>query len=68
MWDGVTQAGGVSAPVKLWLKDGPVLNLRLPKAGALEAANPDVVASLGGPGQAEPRPVALPSRQAKLAP
>ncbi len=68
MWDGVTQAGGVSAPVKLWLKDGPVLNLRLPKAGALEAANPDVVASLGGPGQAEPRPVALPSRQAKLTP
>ena len=61
-------AGGVSAPVKLWIKDGPVLNLRLPKAGALEAANPDVAASLGGPGQPEPKAVILPSDQAKLKP
>ncbi|OYU70737.1 MAG: hypothetical protein CFE28_12485 [Alphaproteobacteria bacterium PA2] len=68
LWDGVSQAGGVSAPVKLWLKDGPVLNLRLPKAGALDAANPDVLASLGSPGQAEPRPVVLPAAQAKLKP
>ena len=68
LWDGVTQAGGVSAPVKLWIKDGPVLNLRLPKAGALEAANPDVAASLGGPGQPEPKAVILPSDQAKLKP
>lgn len=68
MWDGVTSAGGVSAPVKLWLKDGPILNLRLPKAGALDQANPDVMASLGGPGQAEPKPVVLPASQAKLKP
>jgi len=68
LWDGVSQAGGVAAPVKLWIKDGPVLNLRLPKAGALDAANPDVVASLGAPGQAEPKPVELPSTQAKLTP
>jgi parallel beta-helix repeat protein len=68
LWDGVTQAGGVSAPVKLWIKDGPVLNLRLPKAGALESANPDVMASLGGPGQSEPRPVVLPAEQARLKP
>lgn len=68
LWDGVSQAGGVSAPVKLWLKDGPVLNLRLPRAGALDAANPDVLASLGSPGQAEPRPVVLPAAQAKLKP
>ena len=68
LWDGVSQAGGVAAPVKLWIKDGPVLNLRLPKAGALDAAYPDVVASLGAPGQAEPKPVELPSTQAKLTP
>ena len=68
LWDGVSHAGGVAAPVKLWIKDGPVLNLRLPKAGALDAANPDVVASLGAPGQAEPKPVELPSTQAKLTP
>ena len=68
LWDGVSHAGGVAAPVNLWIKDGPVLNLRLPKAGALDAANPDVVASLGAPGQAEPKPVELPSAQAKLTP
>ncbi|MEI6439765.1 MAG: parallel beta-helix domain-containing protein [Alphaproteobacteria bacterium] len=68
LWDGVSQAGGVAAPVKLWIKDGPVLNLRLPKAGALDAANPEVVASLGVPGQGEPKAVELPSAQAKLKP
>ena len=67
IWDGVRSAGGVSSDVKLWIKDGPVLNLGLASAGALNTAKPTVTPSLGAPGQAEPPAVVLPANQGKPA-
>lgn len=67
MWDGVTKAGGVSADIKLWIKDGPVVNLRLPKPGDVGAANPEITATLGAPGIIEPSAVVLPVDQDKPA-
>ncbi len=67
MWDGVKSAGGVTSDVKLWIKDGPVLNLNLASAGALDTAKPSVTPTLGAPGQAEPPAVMLPAGQGKPA-
>ena len=64
LWDGVTTFTGWTGPTpRLWLKDGPVLNLNLPKAGQVEAAPPTVTASLGTAGLAEPTAVVLPAGQ-----
>lgn len=67
MWDGVKSAGGVASDVRLWIKDGPVLNLNLATAGALETAKPEMTASLGAPGLPEPTAVVLPADQDKPA-
>ena len=52
---------------RLYLKDGPVLNLNLPKAGEVEAAKPTVTATLGSPGLPERAAVVLPASQDKPA-
>jgi parallel beta-helix repeat protein len=67
MWDGVKTYAGGSPPMRMWLKDGPVLNLNLAKAGAVETAQPSVTPSLGEPGLAEPAAVVLPADQDKPA-
>ena len=67
LWDGVKSAGGVTSDVKLWIKDGPVMNLNLASAGALNTAKPDVTPTLGAPGMAEPAAVVLPADQEKAA-
>lgn len=63
LWDGVTS----QPAARMWLKDGPVLNLNLTKAGAVETARPSVTPSLGEPGLPEPPPVTLPAAQEKAA-
>ncbi|MDO9249246.1 MAG: parallel beta-helix domain-containing protein, partial [Phenylobacterium sp.] len=66
LWDGVTTYAGYEGPApRLYLKDGPVLNLNLPKAGEVEAAKPTVTASLGSPGLPERAAVVLPADQDK---
>ena len=50
------------------ISNGPILNLNLPAPGALMAAKPKVVETLGDEKIAEPKPVVLPAAQAKLAP
>ena len=67
IWDGVTTYPG-SEPVRVRLADGPVVNLNLPKPGAMMEANPKVTATLGDAAIEEPKPVVLPAEQAKLAP
>ena len=68
LWDGVTTyVGGTGPAPRLWLKDGPVLNLNLPKAGEVEQARPAVTASLGSAGLPEPAAVVLPAGQDKPA-
>ncbi|MFN3523646.1 MAG: parallel beta-helix domain-containing protein [Phenylobacterium sp.] len=70
MWDGVTvdpRTGEVSAEAgRLSLTTGPVLNLNLPAAGALDKARPEVTPTLGGEPAAEPAAVSLPPAQAAL--
>lgn len=69
MWDGVVTHPASSEAVKVWLKDGPVLNLNLPAPGALDKAAPSVKPAMGEAAPiAEPKPVVLPPAQAKLAP
>jgi parallel beta-helix repeat protein len=65
LWDGVTPASG---PQAMRLTDGPVLNLNLPKAGALDQANPSVTPTLERGDISEPPPVVLPEAQAALMP
>ncbi|MES2340454.1 MAG: parallel beta-helix domain-containing protein [Pseudomonadota bacterium] len=68
MWDGVTSYPGVEGPApRLYLKDGPVLNLNLAKAGEVETAKPTVTATLGAPGLPERAAVVLPVSQDKPA-
>lgn len=64
LWDGVPAAEG---PQALRLTDGPVLNLNLPAAGAMDQARPDVTPALTRGEIAEPAPVELPAAQAALA-
>nr|QQZ49244.1 hypothetical protein JKL49_19300 [Phenylobacterium glaciei] len=52
---------------RLYLKDGPVLNLNLAKPGAVETAKPSVTPSLGTPGLPERAAVVLPAGQDKPA-
>jgi len=66
MWDGVTAFPGTSDPVRVTISNGPILNLNLPAPGALMAAKPKVVETLGDEKIAEPKPVVLPKRQADL--
>jgi len=66
MWDGVTSFPGTSDPVRVVISNGPILNLNLPAPGALMAAKPKVVETLGDARIAEPAPVVLPKRQADL--
>ena len=49
MWDGVTAYATPGPVPRLYLKDGPVLNLNLTAPGALETARPSVSATLGSP-------------------
>ncbi len=65
LWDGVAPASG---PQAMRLTDGPVLNLNLPKAGALDQANPSVTPTLERGDISEPPPVVLPEAQAALMP
>jgi parallel beta-helix repeat protein len=67
MWDGVTSHAQNSDVVRVNLKDGPVLNLRLAGPGQLMTADPTVTPTSGDAAIAEPKPVALPARQAGLA-
>jgi len=67
IWDGVVTHPG-SEPVRVRLTDGPVVNLNLPRAGALMEANPKVSATFGDAVIEEPKPVLLPAEQAKLVP
>ncbi|OYW89815.1 MAG: hypothetical protein B7Z13_16085, partial [Caulobacterales bacterium 32-67-6] len=64
LWDGVAPESG---PQAMRLTDGPVLNLNLPKAGAMDQANPSVAATLERGEISEPAPVVLPEAQAALA-
>lgn len=64
LWDGVPAAEG---PQALRLTDGPVLNLNLPAAGAMDQARPDVTPALTRGEIVEPAPVELPAAQAALA-
>ena len=69
MWDGILTHPASPEPVRVWLKDGPVLNLNLPAPGALDKAAPSVKPAMGEAAPApEPAPVALPPAQARLAP
>ena len=65
IWDGVTSYAGGGGPVRLWLKDGPVVNLNLPRGGAVAEANPSIVPSIGAAGLPEPAAVVLPADQDK---
>ena len=65
LWDGVAPASG---PQAMHLTDGPVLNLNLPKAGALDQANPSVTPTLERGDISEPPTVVLPDAQAALMP
>lgn len=64
LWDGVAPDGG---PQAMRITDGPVLNLNLPRAGAMEQANPSVAATLERGEISEPAAVVLPEAQAALA-
>jgi parallel beta-helix repeat protein len=66
-WDGVTTYAGPATPVRMWVKDGPVLNLNLKGAGDVGSARPVVTPTLGSPGLPEPAPVVLPADQDKPA-
>jgi parallel beta-helix repeat protein len=66
-WDGVTTYAGPATPVRMWVKDGPVLNLNLKGAGDIGSAKPMVTPTLGAPGLPEPAPVILPADQDKPA-
>lgn len=68
MWDGVVKHPASPEAVKVWLKDGPIVNLNLPAPGATDKAAPSVSPTLGEAGIAEPAPVVLPAAQAQLAP
>lgn len=68
MWDGVVKHAGNAESVKVWLKDGPIVNLNLPAPGATDKAAPSLSPTLGEAGIAEPKPVVLPAAQAQLAP
>ncbi|WP_309088393.1 parallel beta-helix domain-containing protein [Phenylobacterium sp.] len=66
MWDGVATWNG-SAPAKVRLVDGPVMNLNLPAPGELAKAKPKVEPAIGRDvALPEPAPVVLPKRQADL--
>lgn len=65
LWDGVMPEAG---PQAMRLTDGPVLNLNLPRAGALDQANPSVTPTLVRGDIGEPPPVVLPEAQVALAP
>lgn len=67
LWDGVTAYATPGPVPHLYLKDGPVLNLNLAKAGEVATAKPSVSATLGSPGLAEPPAVVLPASQDKPA-
>lgn len=63
MWDGVTTyPGGSGEPVRIYVKDGPVVNLNLPKPGATLQARPKVSETLGE-ALPEPAKVVLPADQ-----
>lgn len=68
MWDGVVKHPASPEAVKVWLKDGPIVNLNLPAPGATDKAAPSLSPTLGEAGITEPTPVALPAAQAQLAP
>ncbi|MCR5877904.1 parallel beta-helix domain-containing protein [Phenylobacterium sp. J367] len=67
MWDGVTAHPQNPDVVRVNLKDGPVLNLRLKGPGQLMTADPTVTPTSGDAVIAEPEKVVLPKRQADLA-
>ncbi|MDP3854440.1 parallel beta-helix domain-containing protein [Phenylobacterium sp.] len=67
IWDGVVTWPGSEA-VRVRLTDGPVVNLNLPKPGALMEANPKISPTLGDAVIEEPKAVVLPAEQAKLVP
>lgn len=62
LWDGVTAYAAGPQTVRLYVKDGPVVNLNLPKPGATDQARPTVAATLGEP-LPEPAAVTLPADQ-----
>lgn len=67
MWDGVTTYPGLPDVAKVRITDGPILNLNLPKAGAVEQARPSVTPTIGADAKfAEPKAVVLPKPQADL--
>lgn len=70
MWDGVTvdpRSGETPAGAgKVMLSNGPVLNLNLPAAGAMDRARPSVTPTLGAETLPEPAAVVLPHAQAAL--
>lgn len=70
MWDGVTvdpRTGETPEGAgKVVATDGPVLNLNLPAAGAMDRARPQVTPTLGAEPSPEPTAVALPKAQAAL--
>jgi len=70
MWDGVTvdpRSGETPAGAgKVMLSNGPVLNLNLPAAGAMDRARPSVTPTLGAETLPEPAAVVLPPAQAAL--
>lgn len=67
IWDGVVTWPGSEA-VRVRLSDGPVVNLNLPKPGAMMEANPQISPTLGDAAIEEPKPVVLPADQDKLIP
>lgn len=70
MWDGVTvdpHTGQTPEGAgKVVATDGPVMNLNLPAAGAMDRARPEVTPTLGGEPPPEPAAVILPKAQAAL--
>jgi parallel beta-helix repeat protein len=62
LWDGVTSYAAGPQTVRLYVKDGPVANLNLPKPGATDQAKPTLAQSLGEP-LPEPPAVTLPADQ-----
>jgi parallel beta-helix repeat protein len=71
IWDGVNASDAPAAAgqtAKVYSKDGPVMNLNLPKPGAVDKAAPTFSPTLGDVAFTPPEPVALPAAQAALAP
>lgn len=70
VWDGVVtdpRTGTISPETgRMSLADGPVLNLRLPAAGAMDKANPDLAPKIGDAVLPQPAEVKLPAAQAAL--